>query len=130
MWLAAVGRLFAPRSASSYLRLASWSSAEYVKLLDAFVEYVHLAKGMDIPGLLEANWKDIQQWTRRFYYLPIEGNSRKLSGRGRGVRLSNLWRVHAPWNTLGRYAKRKSMAHSNLAQAYARTERRWLGRVR
>jgi hypothetical protein len=130
MWLAAVGRLFARRTASSYLRLASWSSAEYVSLLDAFVEHVHLAKGMDIPGLLEANWKDIQQWTRRFYYLPSEGNGRKLSGRGRWFRLSNLWRVHAPWNTLGLYAKRKSLAHSNLARAYARTERRWLGSVR
>lgn len=130
MWLAAVGRLFARRTASSYLRLASWSSAEYVSLLDAFVEHVHLAKGMDIPGLLEANWKDIQQWSRRFYYLPSEGNGRKLSGRGRWFRLSNLWRVHAPWNTLGLYAKRKSLAHSNLARAYARTERRWLGRVR
>ena len=130
MWLAAVGRLFARRTASSYLRLASWSSAEYVSLLDAFVEHVHLAKGMDIPGLLEANWKDIQQWTRRFYYLPSEGNGGKLSGRGWWFRLSNLWRVHAPWNTLGLYAKRKSLAHSNLARAYARTERRWLGSVR
>jgi hypothetical protein len=80
--------------------------------------------------LLEANWKDIQQWTRRFYYLSSEGNGRKLSGRGRWFRLSNLSRVHAPWNTLGLYAKRKSLAHSNLARAYARTERRWLGRVR
>jgi glycosyltransferase involved in cell wall biosynthesis len=130
LWLAAIGRLFARRTASRYLRLASWSSAEYVSLLDAFVEHVRLAKGIDIPGLLEANWKDIQLWTRRFYYLPSEGNRRKLSGRGRGVRLSNLWRVHAPWNTLGLYAKRKSLAHSNLARAYARTERRWLGRVR
>ena len=130
MWLAAVGRLFARRTASSYLRLASWSSAEYVSLLDAFVEHVHLAKGMDMPGLLEANWKDIQQWSRRFYYLPSEGNGGKLSGGGRWFRLSNLWRVHAPWNTLGLYAKRKSLAHSNLARAYARTERRWLGSVR
>jgi Glycosyl transferase family 2 len=130
LWLAAVGRLFARRTASRYLHVASWSSAEYVSLLDAFFEYIHIARGMDIPGLLEANCKDIQQWTRRFYYLPSEGNGRKLSGRGRWFRLSNLWRVHAPWNTLGLYAKRKSLVHSNLAQAYARTERRWLGRVR
>lgn len=80
LWLAAVGRLVSPRTASGYLPVSDLTSVERVSLLDAFFERVQTARTMDIPGLLETNWKDIQQWTRGFYWLPSEGGGRELSG--------------------------------------------------
>lgn len=90
LWLAAVGRLVSPQTASGYLPVADLTSVERVSLLDAFFERVQAARTMNIPGLLEANWKDIQQWTRGFYWLPSEGGSRELSGWRRWLGLAGI----------------------------------------
>jgi len=72
LWLAAVARLVSPRTASGYLPVASLASAERMSLLNAFFEHLRTTRRTDIPGLLEASWKNIQQWTRGFYWLPSE----------------------------------------------------------
>jgi GT2 family glycosyltransferase len=70
LWLAAVGRLAASRTALSYLPIASWTAVERVAFLDAFVEYVRAAGRVNIPALLDDGWDEIVAWTYGFYWLP------------------------------------------------------------
>jgi GT2 family glycosyltransferase len=72
LWLAAIGRLTSSRTAISYLPIAGWTSAERAALLDAFFEYVTTSTRVNIPGLLDDSWEDIQQWTTRFTCLHPE----------------------------------------------------------
>lgn len=69
LWLATVGRLVSPRTASAYLPVASMRPGERAALLDAFLEHVRATRATNIPQLLETDWDDIQPWTRGFYWL-------------------------------------------------------------
>jgi hypothetical protein len=72
LWLAAVGRLASTRTDISPLGIASWTVLKRASLLNAFFEHVRTAMSIDLPGLLEASWEEIEQWTRGFYVLPSE----------------------------------------------------------
>ncbi len=65
LWLTAVTRLSSPRF--PYISIAGVQAKEYRLLLDGFLEYIKTAKRMDIPTLLEDNWRSIYKWTRDFY---------------------------------------------------------------
>ncbi|MEN3332079.1 MAG: hypothetical protein V7641_1444 [Blastocatellia bacterium] len=70
LWLAAVGRLVSPRTAFGYINAANLTATERLFLLDAFIEEIVAVRAMEIPEWLEADWQDIQQWSRGFYWLP------------------------------------------------------------
>ena len=63
LWLAAIGRLASSRTAISYLPIADWTTVERASYLDTFFEHVRTATSIDIPGLLDGSWAEIQQWT-------------------------------------------------------------------
>jgi hypothetical protein len=67
LWLAAVGRLVSVRTAIGYLPVKEFTSADRAPLLDAFFEHVRGVGTVDVPGLLEAGWPEIEEWTRGFY---------------------------------------------------------------
>ena len=67
LWLAAVARLCSARTASGYLPVADWTTAQRAAMLEAFLDYVTTATAVNIPQWLEGDWDQIRQWTRSYY---------------------------------------------------------------
>ncbi|HEV2737414.1 MAG TPA: glycosyltransferase family A protein [Candidatus Elarobacter sp.] len=66
LWLAAVTRLFSPRTAARHIPVASMGAAARTALLEAFVDYVRTVKCIDVPALFDASWDDVRGWTAGF----------------------------------------------------------------
>lgn len=67
LWLAAVARLTSARSASDCLAVGNLNSTQREAVLNGFLTTVQTARSMDIPGLLEDRWENLQVWTKGFF---------------------------------------------------------------
>lgn len=68
LWLAVIERLVSHRTASFFLHSAELTKTERIDLLDSFLVKAR-ASSIDIPGLLNASWDEIESWTRGFYWV-------------------------------------------------------------
>ena len=69
LWLGVIERLTS-QVAAHFLRLDQLTERNREVLLDSFLEGVRRKKELDLPRLLEANWRDIHDWARAIYWLP------------------------------------------------------------
>jgi glycosyltransferase involved in cell wall biosynthesis len=67
LWLAAVGRLTSPRTAARHLPVAELDVMQRAMMRSSFFDYVVAVRGIDVSGLLGANWEDIRTWTTAFF---------------------------------------------------------------
>jgi glycosyltransferase involved in cell wall biosynthesis len=72
LWLGAIERLTSPQVASHFLRLDQLTTADRQFLLASFLEGIRKRDQLDLPRLLEAEWRDIHDWARAFYWLPTK----------------------------------------------------------
>ena len=70
LWLGATERLTSPQVASHFLRLDQLTRPDRELLLHSFLECVRKSKQLDLPRVLEAEWCEIHDWARAFYWLP------------------------------------------------------------
>jgi Glycosyl transferase family 2 len=68
MWLAVIERLVSHRTASYFLHTAELTTTERIDLLDSFLVRAR-SSSLDIPGLLDGSWDEIEGWTRGFYWV-------------------------------------------------------------
>jgi len=71
LWLAVVGRLVSPRTASHFLPIAELTVTERADMLDSFLKRVRTSS-IDIPASLDATWDEIETWTKDFYWVPAK----------------------------------------------------------
>jgi Glycosyl transferase family 2 len=83
LWLAAVARL-APTWMQQHLPVADVGGP----LLNDFLMYVRSQRNIDLPGLLDSDWNDIEQWTTGFSWRPagLRHQLAKIKKRLRGPR--------------------------------------------
>jgi GT2 family glycosyltransferase len=70
LWLAAIERLTSPQAAGYFLPVAELTKAERTRMFDSFIDRVRASAVHNIPVLLDADWGQIDQWSRGFYWLP------------------------------------------------------------
>jgi Glycosyl transferase family 2 len=70
LWLGAIERLTSPRVAAHFLQLDLLKRHDRETLLDCFLEGTRKSKQLDLPGRLEADWRDLEDLARAFYWLP------------------------------------------------------------
>jgi hypothetical protein len=68
LWLAVIERLVSHRTASYFLHTAELTEAERIDLLDSFLVRARTSS-IDIPGMLDTSWDEIEGWTRGFYWV-------------------------------------------------------------
>jgi Glycosyl transferase family 2 len=68
LWLAVIERLVSHRTASYFLHTAELTKAERLHLLDSYLVRAR-SSSLDIPGLLDGSWDEIESWTRGFYWV-------------------------------------------------------------
>jgi glycosyltransferase involved in cell wall biosynthesis len=73
LWLTAVERLFSPRTANCIIELAELTPVERIGMLDGFLRRARAGTTLAIPALLDADWDEIESWTRGFYWTPAVG---------------------------------------------------------
>jgi glycosyl transferase family 2 len=69
LWLALIERLVSPRTSSYFLHTSELTAAERAGMLDSFLARARTSS-IDIPESLDANWDEIESWTRGFYWVP------------------------------------------------------------
>jgi hypothetical protein len=70
LWAAAVERLTSPRAAGHFLPVADLTKPDREHLFDEFLARARKSTALDIPSLLDAEWREIRAWTRGFYWIP------------------------------------------------------------
>ena len=70
LWAAAVGRLVSPQAAGHFLPVAQLTRTDRERLFGAFLDRARASALFDIPALLDAEWREIEDWTRGFYWVP------------------------------------------------------------
>lgn len=108
LWLGATERLTSPQVASHFLRLDQLTKSNRQILFDSFLEGIRKRNQLDLPRLLEAEWGDIHDWARAFYWLPINepfrvtdfGPRRVTAGKPFNVQVdgrSAIWVLSSRW---------------------------------
>src|SRR5262249_9705074 len=72
LWLGATGRLTSSQVASHFLQLDQLTTGDRQILFSSFLEGIRKRNQLDLPRLLEAEWSDIHDWARAFYWLPTK----------------------------------------------------------
>jgi glycosyltransferase involved in cell wall biosynthesis len=70
LWAAAVERLTSPQAAGHFLPVAQLTRSDREWIFDNFLDRARASALLDIPTLLDAEWREIQDWTRGFYWIP------------------------------------------------------------
>jgi GT2 family glycosyltransferase len=72
LFIAAVERLTSPRAARFFLPVHELTASERSALLDEFLAYARASRVHDIPVLLDMSWRDIEEMSRAFRWVPKE----------------------------------------------------------
>jgi hypothetical protein len=67
LWLTAVKRLVSSRTANCIIEVAGLTSAERMMMLDGFLRRARTSTTLNVSGMLDADWNEIDAWTRGFY---------------------------------------------------------------
>jgi GT2 family glycosyltransferase len=110
LWLAAVERLTSPQAAGHFLNLAELTRENRIALFDRFFEQAYVSKRIDVPNLLEAEWEEIRDWARGFYWVPGEAPFEITAFGPNPVRAGEAFNVQpdgvsAIWVRLSRHAE-------------------------
>jgi glycosyltransferase involved in cell wall biosynthesis len=70
LWLGTIARLTSDRVASHFLQLDRLADVERQTLFDRFLQGVRKCNHLGLCRLLDAEWDDIYDWARAFYWLP------------------------------------------------------------
>jgi len=110
LWLGATERLTSPQVASHFLRLDELTKSDRQLLFDCFLEGIRKCNQLDLPRLLEAEWADIHDWARAFYWLPSKEAFRITDFGPRGVTAGRPFNVQvdgrsAIWVQISRWAE-------------------------
>jgi hypothetical protein len=70
LWLAAVERLASAQAAAHFLPLVELTDEDREALFDRFLERAVASRKVNIPLLLDAEWEQICDWARGFYWTP------------------------------------------------------------
>jgi glycosyltransferase involved in cell wall biosynthesis len=68
LWLTAVERLVSPRTAKCIIEVAELTPVERIGMLDGFLRRARAGTTFAVPALLDADWDEIESWTRGFYW--------------------------------------------------------------
>lgn len=66
LWLATVNRLVSPRTAASYVDIASLTETKKNEMLVSFLQYLREQRAMPLPDWLESSWENLAIWTAAF----------------------------------------------------------------
>jgi len=108
LWLGTTERLTSPQVASHFLRLDQLTNGDRQILFDSFLEGVRKHRQLDLPRLLDVEWRHIHDWAQAFYWLPSKepfritdfGPSRVIAGMPFNVQVdgcSALWVQISRW---------------------------------
>jgi len=70
LWLAAVERLTSPRAGGHFFPIAELTTSDREMIFDGFIDRARASTMLNVPALLDAEWPEIQQWSRGFYWIP------------------------------------------------------------
>jgi hypothetical protein len=70
LWLAAIERLASAQAAAHFLSLVELTEEDRETLFTGFLERSWAARMVNIPLLLDAEWEQICDWARSFYWTP------------------------------------------------------------
>lgn len=70
LWQAAVSRLTAPEAAGHFLNVDDLTPEDRWTLLDTFLDRAEASQPDNVPVLLDADWRDIREWTAAAFWTP------------------------------------------------------------
>ena len=72
LWLAAVERLVCPRTAGMIFDIGDLTRDERVLMVEGLLRRSRASNTLDLPAMLDADWDDIDLWTKGFYWTPAK----------------------------------------------------------
>jgi len=82
LWLAAVERLTSAPAASYFLDIAALTKPDREALFEGFLDRARASTVvLDLPELLEADWRELHDWARGLYWVP-SGAAFEIEGFG------------------------------------------------
>ena len=70
LWQAAISRLTAPEPAGHFMKVDGLTPEDRWTLLDTFLDRAQFSHPENVPALLDADWRDIRDWTAAAFWIP------------------------------------------------------------